>query len=229
VYFDGSKSTLVLDDPVSSLDHERRKNVANRIAEIAKDRQVVIVFTHDLSFVGYLATAAENHAIPVTDRCIQRSGAREPGFVNNVHPWTAKDVPKRLGDLQAQLARIKKEHGNWDEDTYLKETPSWAGGLSKTWERIIRSEIIYQLVDRATTEVRPKMVRMLARITDDDNLEFQDSYGRVSEWAKRHDKSEDTNFVPPTVAELEGELDKVRAWHKRIKNYKEKELRTTRT
>jgi wobble nucleotide-excising tRNase len=51
VHFDDSKSTLVLDDPVSSLDHERRKNVANRIAELPKERQV-IVFTHDLSFVG---------------------------------------------------------------------------------------------------------------------------------------------------------------------------------
>lgn len=57
------------------------------------------------------------------------------------------------------------------------------------------------------------MVRMLARLTDDDNREFQDSYGRVSEWDKQHDKSEDTNFVAPTVTELEEELEKVRTWH----------------
>ncbi|WP_182878589.1 AAA family ATPase [Mycobacteroides abscessus] len=219
VYFDDSKSTLVLDDPVSSLDHERRKSVANRIAEIAKERQV-IVFTHDLSFVGYLVGAAENHAVPVTDRCIQRNGAKQPGFVVNVHPWKAKDIPQRLGDLQNRIAQIKKDHADWDEDTYLKETSVWAGDLSETWERIIRNEVIYPVVDRATTEVRPRMVRALARITEDDNLEFQDSYGRVSEWAKRHDKSEDTNFVAPNIAELEQELEKVRAWHKRIKGYK---------
>lgn len=208
-----------MDDQVSSLDHERRKNVANRITEIARERQV-IVFTHNLSFVGYLVGAAKNLAVPVTDRCIQRNVARQPGFVSEVHPWKAKDIPKRFADLETRIAGIKREHVKWDEDTYLKETAVWAGDLSETWERIIRNEIIYPVVDRATTEVQPRMLRSLARITEDDNLEFQGSYSRISEWAKRHDKSEDTNFVAPTVAELERELVEVRAWHKRIKGYK---------
>jgi hypothetical protein len=219
VHFDDSKSTLVLDDPVSSLDHERRKNVASRVAELARERQV-IVFTHDLSFVGYLVKAAENHGVSVAERSIQRSGAREPGFVFKNHPWKAKDVPKRLGDLETQLARIKKECGTWDEDAYLRETSLWAGDLSETLERIIRNDLIYPVVDRATTEVMPKMVKLLVRVTQQDNLEYQDIYGRVSEWAKRHDKSEDTNFVAPTPAELEHELAKVRTWFTRIKGYK---------
>lgn len=36
---------------------------------------------------------------------------------------------------------------------------------------------------------------------------------------KRHDESDDTNIVPPTIVELEEELVKVRAWHKRVKGY----------
>jgi hypothetical protein len=219
VHFDESRSTLVLDDPVCSLDHERRKSVAGRIAEFAKERQV-IVFTHDLSFVGYLVKAAENHGVPVAERSIQRSGAREPGFVFDNHPWKAKDVPKRLGNLEAELARIKKECGTWDEDRYLRETSLWAGDLSETLERIIRNDLIYPVVDRATTEVMPRMVKVLVRVTKEDNLEYQGIYGEVSEWAKRHDKSEDTNFVPPTPDELERALTRVRTWFTRIKAYK---------
>jgi hypothetical protein len=92
--------------------------------------------------------------------------------------------------------------------------------LSETLERIIRNDLIYPVVDRATTEVMPKMVKVLVRVTHEDNLEYQDIYGRVSEWAKRHDKSEDTNFVAPTPAELEHELAKVRTWFTRIRGYK---------
>ena len=43
---DASKSALILDDPVNSLDHVRRGLVATRLAAFAVDRQVV-VFTHD--------------------------------------------------------------------------------------------------------------------------------------------------------------------------------------
>ena len=49
---------IVFDDPVSSLDHWRRLNVARRLVEEAKSRQV-IVFTHDTSFLGQLCDEIE--------------------------------------------------------------------------------------------------------------------------------------------------------------------------
>ena len=53
VEFDQSKSGVVLDDPVSSLDAGRRSRVARRLAELARSRQV-IVFTHEATFVNAL-------------------------------------------------------------------------------------------------------------------------------------------------------------------------------
>jgi len=75
------------------------------------------------------------------------------------------------------------------------------------------------VVDKGTSEVSPKMFRMLARITEDDNKEFQASYGRCSRWLRRHDKSPDTNYVPPDIAEMESELALVRAWYERVRKY----------
>jgi energy-coupling factor transporter ATP-binding protein EcfA2 len=46
--FDESKSAIIFDDPVTSLDHVRRDKVAERLAQLAQDRQVV-VFTHDVA------------------------------------------------------------------------------------------------------------------------------------------------------------------------------------
>src|SRR5437016_13105984 len=49
----GHQSALVFDDPVTSLDHRWRPQVAQRLVEEAAHRQI-IVFTHDLIFVNDL-------------------------------------------------------------------------------------------------------------------------------------------------------------------------------
>jgi hypothetical protein len=62
--------------------------------------------------------------------------------------------------------------------------------------------------------------RILSAITEQDNDDFQAGYGRCSEWARRHDKAPDVNFVAPEEADMESELDRFRAWFKRIKSYR---------
>lgn len=218
IYFDESKSAVVLDDPVSSLDHARRKKTAQRIVEIAADRQV-IVFTHDLTFLGELVTATEDQSVPLTERSIERNGSQTPGFVLETYPWKAKDAKKRLNDLQEGLAKIKKSQSGISADEYEIATSAWAGSLSETWERLVRSEVIYKVVDRGTTEVRPKLFRLLARITEEDDRDFQAGYGEASEWARRHDKSEEVNTVAPTIDDMQKELDRAIAWHKRMVDY----------
>jgi ABC-type lipoprotein export system ATPase subunit len=53
---------IVFDDPVSSLDHYRRKDVARRLVEEAKIRQVIIL-THDTVFLGELRDVIEQQAV----------------------------------------------------------------------------------------------------------------------------------------------------------------------
>ncbi len=76
IALDDSKSTLILDDPVTSLDHRRRTFVATRLAELAVDRQVVI-FTHDVAFVGDIKREALERTVQVTERSVSRSRADE--------------------------------------------------------------------------------------------------------------------------------------------------------
>ena len=60
---------------------------------------------------------------------------------------------------------------------------------------------------------------MLARITPDDDKDFQAGYGQCSKWARRHDKSEEANFTAPSSAEMQTELDRAIAWQKRAADY----------
>jgi hypothetical protein len=88
------------------------------------------------------------------------------------------------------------------------------------WERIFGQELVGQILSEGGTEVRPIMTKMLVRFTDEDDREFQASYSRVSQWAKRHDKSGITNYVAPSVTALEEEIVRVDRWFRRVKAYK---------
>ena len=63
------------------------------------------------------------------------------------------------------------------------------------------------------------MFRMLALITEDDDREFQQSYLRCSQWARRHDTIPDVNYVAPDVLAMGAELENVRTWYDRLRKY----------
>jgi len=218
-YFDEGKSALVLDDPVTSLDHIRRSRVAERLAAFATERQVV-VFTHDVRFVAELRASALSENASFEERSVQRSGSKDPGVVTNQLPWKAKDISGRFDWLRVRLEKIEKNRAAWTPDEYEEQVQLWAGKLSEVWERIVNLEIVNQVVDRGSSEVRPKMFKLLARITQQDDDELQQSYDRISGWAPRHDKDPDVNFVAPEPDILQKELALVRTWYDRVRKYR---------
>lgn len=219
---DTSKSSIILDDPVSSLDHRRRALVARRLVELAEDRQVII-FTHDASFISDLKLEAKSTTVGIADRSVERelAGDRKPGKCTMQHPWHVKDVSERLNQLESTLIRIQNETSNWDQKKYDEQVSIWAGDLSETWERIIRQYVVGPILADGGLEVRPKMVKILAKFSDADEREFQASYSRISKWIRRHDKSGQVNYTPPDVGELRTELDRVKEWLGRIKRYQD--------
>lgn len=220
-HLDRSKSAIVLDDPVTSLDHLRRDVVADRLARFAKDRQV-IVFTHDMAFAASLKKRASANGAGFTERTVERRLADgQPGIVQQKHPWTIKDTKERIHQLRTELARLNKRvaDGELAGDAYDDAVSQWAGRLSQTWERIVSQEIADHLLDRSTLHVSVTMVKIAERITGNDNRELQESYNRCSGWT-RHDQDMALNYVPPALTALEGELDRAEAWYKRVVQYR---------
>lgn len=160
-HLDGSKSALILDDPVTSLDHIRRGLVAARLAALAEARQVIL-FTHDVAFVADLKREAAARGVAVAERSVMRSRAdeRKPGACTTKHPWKAKDVPARLDELRQELSRLRRESSDWEEKQYEEAVAVWAGNLSETWERIFSQEIVGPILAEGGLEVRPQMVKV---------------------------------------------------------------------
>ena len=217
-HFDASKSALIFDDPVSSLDHMKRESVARRIVELAKDRQVV-VFTHDVAFTMFLRKAAEESTVPYATRGIEKLRKAESGYTTVHHPWTAKDSAQRIETLRQEVAALRRSEIGMSEEEYQRETETIAGHMSQTWERIISQVIAEPLVDFASLEVRVGKLRIIGRVTEQDVKTYDGSYSRISGWASRHDPHPELNYVPPTVEELNTEIEVIADWLRRIKRY----------
>ena len=103
------RSPIVLDDPVTSLDHKRMRHVADRLVELSRNRQVV-VFTHDIWFAAELLGRFEQepkecafYDVTVED---ERIGLLEGGS----HPRTDtfNDRRRHISDL---IEQADKETG----------------------------------------------------------------------------------------------------------------------
>lgn len=216
--FDQSKSALIFDDPVTSLDHIRRDKVAERLAQLAQERQV-LVFTHDVAFTGDLVVAAKREGVSVTERTVERRG-EVPGTCVENFPWKAKDFGSRIHYLREELNQLKKKQPHLVQNLWEEKVATWAGYLSETWERAVITEIMHEVFDRGSSQVRMKKFRLLAQITEDDNKDVQDGYGETSRWVRRHDKAAEINYVAPETADLEKELNRLVEWQKRVKEYR---------
>lgn len=220
VHFDTSKSALVFDDPVSSLDHMRREAVARRIIDLAGERQVII-FTHDIAFTMVLRKIAEASNVPFATRGIERKRKIGPGFTTLKHPWTAQDAAQRVDSLRQEVAVLRRDEEGMSEPEYQRATEEIAGHMSQTWERIISQVLAEPLVDYKSLEVRVGKLRVIGRVTPDDVKTYDDSYTRISGWALRHDPHPELNYTPPSVDTLKAEIDVLDTWLKGVKKYQQ--------
>jgi len=155
---------LVIDDPVSSLDHERRKLVARRLAREAKDRQV-IVFTHDLAFYNDLADAAGELQVPWKQVEVTNS-PEGYGYVRaDEVPWERQSVTTRLKKLEDDLPRLEALYNSGDS-SYAEQSEHFCVQLRKTWERFVEADVLNGVVTRFGYEIKTLSLKR-AVVTDD--------------------------------------------------------------
>jgi ABC-type dipeptide/oligopeptide/nickel transport system ATPase subunit len=146
------RSAILLDDPVSSLDHQRREHVATRLVEEAAKRQVVVL-THDLVFVYYLQEKAEELGVELHGQALERA-FHSVGVVASELPWEVKspmDRAKALRhELKAKLVPLYK--GN--DPAYEAEAHRWRLELRKAYERMIEIYVLGGTIERQARNIR---------------------------------------------------------------------------
>ena len=93
---------IVFDDPVSSLDHVRRRNVAKRLTREAGNRQVII-FTHDTTFLGEVMQEASQASVPCAVQSMEWEGAHAGRVIADL-PWEHKHYKTRISALECPIS-----------------------------------------------------------------------------------------------------------------------------
>ena len=129
-------SGIVFDDPVSSLDYMWRDDVALRLVEEAKTRQV-IVFTHDVVFLLRLKQLAQEQNVTQLDQHVRQLPRGAAGVCAEELPWVALPVKKKIGYLKNQWQAADKLFRDGHQSAYEKDARYLYGSLREAWERAL--------------------------------------------------------------------------------------------
>lgn len=199
IELNGACAGVVFDDPVTSMDHVRKESIAQRLVDEASRRQV-IVFTHDILFTNYLATAAEEKAVAFAGRTIWRDDADAPGaidrlaFPHEYYEGAAHDRAKKHFELARTLT------GDPQRDALEKA----CGNLRTAYEDFIQKKLFNNVVRRW----RENIAFTLDKVYFDEGIatRVHNRMVALSRYIDAHSHSPDFHEVPLTLEVLVSEL-----------------------
>jgi hypothetical protein len=204
---DEQKHGLVVDDPVSSLDHVRIRRVAARLVqEAAKGRQVV-VFTHNLLFFNEISemAASASPQIPIAKRIITKTSEAGFGVISETdEPWIAQKVDDRIKRIKVMLKRLETRN-DLETDEYRRAVKDYYTDLRETWERLVEEILLYKVVERFNSDVKTQSLKGVV-VTDDDYQKIFWAMKRVSE-RSGHDMAVGRSMPLPKATDMKADLD----------------------
>ncbi len=208
-----SRSTIVLDDPVTSLDHKWRESVARRIADEACKRPV-IVFTHDPRFCSYLTVHAKQKGVGIAYRTVRRK-RDATGIIVDGLDWGACRTKQRIKILQeeADALKDKREKGYFEDDSVLdREVRTCYGRLRSAWERAVEEILLGGVIERMNPPVHTQLLKKVTDIENNDIAIVEQGMSKCSTVIDAHDDPVAAPAQCPTIEELVTDIDMLKQW-----------------
>lgn len=192
----GTDHGIIVDDPVSSLDHNRMQAVAERLAEEAAKGRQVIVFTHNILFHYMLWSEARRASVGRHREWMRSTGNDRFGVIeHDKKPGQMKKVSERLQDIEQGFSALTD--GGYDP-TDQNSRPAVVGlyaTMRETWERIIEEVLFNNAVQRFRPEVMTQRLEEACYDPDADYPVIFEGMKRCSHYSG-HDPAPD---LPPDL------------------------------
>lgn len=199
---------IIFDDPVSSLDHRRRWEVAERLALESKQRQVII-FTHDIYFLAILEQKADAIGTTLAKNYIRRT-AQGFGVHSQNLPFDVAGTKARVGQLRQVLADAQKAKKDGDDDRLRMVTTSAYGRLRLAWERCIEEVLLNGVVQRFGEGISTQKLKAVL-VTDDDYKQIEAGMTKSSKF--EHDAASPVGRLPiPDPDELSQDIENLESF-----------------
>lgn len=195
VQLDKNNCGIVFDDPVTSLDHERKDKIAQRLAIEAGQRQVVVL-THDIVFMSQLAKHAERNQIPVVAHWMKQINGI-PGCVeDNTSPKLSS-----LASLKNDSLEAVKNFASLGAKEQERALGAGFDYLRSACEALIEEVLFAGTIQRYDDQIR---VQNLEEVIFDQTpaLKIVDLHGRLSEVLLAHNRSDLQRENQPSLNDL---------------------------
>lgn len=210
-----TRSGIIFDDPVSSLDHMWRERIARRLVQEAKARQVV-VFTHDIMFLKVLKTECESDGVACNFQYVRRDDT-VPGICSGDLPWDAMSFSARIGTLRSRWQAADKTYRNAGADAYEREARDIYGALRESWEQGVAEVLLQDIVEPYRPEIMTQKVRYLDDIETADCAAVKAGMDECSRWMRGHKKAAGDGTPFPKPAQLQQRVQDLDDWAAKIR------------
>lgn len=190
---------IVFDDPVTSLDNERKKIIADRLVYYSKIKQVII-FSHDLVFLYHLKNASKKGLAGITNSFICHTIEKEGDFCGKILLNNSPTNEGQYNDPQKAnewLNRSRTVSG----DTQIDYIKSGFAALRSSYEALAIFTILGGVVQRFDPQIR---FGRLKDVKYDKELAETviEKHGEISDLIEGHLASDEYG-VTPTTNQLE--------------------------
>lgn len=209
-----TSAAIVLDDPVTSLDHQRKITIAKRLVEEAAIRQVII-FTHDMVFLTLLSDHAEAAGLEFLGHWVEAKDG-VPGHVNIDETPANTKIYRKTTKAMEFLVRAKKASGRDKVDLVR----SGAGALRRTIEEVVVFHLFKDTVRRWNEQIRLGTVAKISWSNDvaDEIVALQDDTSRLLEGHSNSDEFSggmpDVDGLEKLIARVDAVIDKAKVKRK---------------
>ena len=208
----GTDHGIIVDDPVSSLDHSRMLAVAERLAEEAANGRQVIVFTHNILFHHMLWTAARRAKVGRHCEWMSSAGNNRFGLIDSSQkPWQMKRVPERLNEIDQCFAALSQNGYDKTDQNFRSPVVDLYTKMRTTWERIVEEVLFNNVVQRFRPEI---MTQRLDEACIDPSVDYPaifEGMRRCSHFSG-HDLASDLPPDLPEPCEIDQDIAELQAF-----------------
>lgn len=192
----GRDHGIIVDDPVSSLDHSRMQAVARRLAEEAVKGRQVIVFTHNILFHYMLNTEARRLGVACHEEWMTSLGNDRFGIIDDSQkPWQMKPVSQRLHEIDQARRALEVAGYDHKNESFRDNVVGLYAKIRTTWERVIEEILFNKVVQRFRPEIMTRSLKAACFDTKNDYPVIFEGMKRSSHYSG-HDLAED---LPPEL------------------------------
>lgn len=196
VQLDNKNCGIIFDDPVTSLDHERKDKIAERLTKEAGQRQVII-FTHDMVFMSQLVKYANKFNILFAAHWMKKVDGI-PGCVEE----NASPKLSTLVNLKTKAQEAVKDFNALNSVTQEMHLGSAFDYLRSACEALIEEVLFAGTIQRYDDHIK---VQNLEEVVFDKDLALKitDLHGRISSFLLAHNRSDLQRENPPQLSDFE--------------------------